>query len=167
MPFPHHQARSAPDLSISRVIHHGIDTALVPVGRGDGGYACFLGRMNPDKGLTQAIAAARLARIPLRIAAKMHNGEEHEYFRTVIVPLLGPDVQYLGELKTADKYALLGGAVALLNPIQWPEPFGMVTIEALATGTRSSPLPGAPPRKSSMTAQPASCAADSANSRQP
>ena len=131
----HHQARSAPDLRISRVIHHGINTGAVPVGRGEGGYACFLGRMHPDKGVPQAIGAARLARMPLRIAAKMHNRDEHEYFRTVIEPLLGPDVEYLGELNTADKYALLGGAVALLNPIQWPEPFGMVMIEALAAGT--------------------------------
>ncbi|WP_251040072.1 glycosyltransferase [Arthrobacter sp. ISL-72] len=65
----------------------------------------------------------------------MHNGEEHEYFRTVITPFLDPDVEFLGELNTGDKYALLGGAVALLNPIQWPEPFGMVMIEALAAGT--------------------------------
>ncbi len=131
----HHQARSAPDLRISRVIHHGINTAEVPVGRGEGGYACFLGRMHPNKGLPQAIEAAQLARMPLRIAAKMHNRDEHEYFRTVIEPLLGPNVEYLGELNTADKYALLGGAVALLNPIQWPEPFGMVMIEFLAAGT--------------------------------
>jgi glycosyltransferase involved in cell wall biosynthesis len=131
----HHQASSAPGLRISRIIHHGIDTAAVPVGRGEGGYACFLGRMHPDKGLLQAIRAARLARAPLRIAAKMHNRDEQEYFRAVIEPLLGPDAEYLGELNTAEKYALLGGAVALLNPIQWSEPFGMVMIEALATGT--------------------------------
>ncbi|MET3923448.1 glycosyltransferase family 4 protein [Arthrobacter sp. UYEF20] len=131
----HHQARSAPDLRISRVIHHGIDTATVPLGRGDGGYACFLGRMHPDKGMLQAIGAARLARMPLRIGAKMQSRDEHEYFRAVIVPLLGSDVEYLGELNTAEKYTLLGGAVALLNPIQWPEPFGMVMIESLAAGT--------------------------------
>jgi glycosyltransferase involved in cell wall biosynthesis len=131
----HHQANSAPCVRISRVIHHGLDTAEVPVGNGDGGYACFLGRMHPDKGLLQAIAVARLARIPLRIGAKMRSRDEQEYFRAVIEPLLGPDVEYLGELNTAEKYALLGGAVALLNPIQWPEPFGMVMIEALAAGT--------------------------------
>ncbi|MET3172814.1 UNVERIFIED_ORG: glycosyltransferase involved in cell wall biosynthesis [Arthrobacter sp. UYCu721] len=131
----HHQASAAPKLRISRVIHHGINAAEVPAGSGRGGYACFLGRMNPDKGLRQAIGAARLARMPLRIAAKMTSRDEHEYFRAVIAPLLGPDVEYLGELNTKDKYALLGDAVALLNPIQWPEPFGMVMIEALAAGT--------------------------------
>jgi len=131
----HHQASTAPDLRITRVIHHGVDATAIPAGSGQGGYACFLGRMCPDKGLLQAIAAARLARIPLRIAAKMNSTEEHEYFRAVITPLLGPDVEYLGELNTHDKYALLGDAVALLNPIQWPEPFGMVMIESLAAGT--------------------------------
>ncbi len=131
----HHQANAAPELRISRIIHHSIDAAEVPVGHGQGGYACFLGRMNPDKGLLQAIGTARAAGMPLRIAAKMTSRDEHEYFCTVIAPLLGPDVEYLGELNTRDKYALLGDAVALLNPIQWPEPFGMVMIESLATGT--------------------------------
>ncbi|MET4622819.1 glycosyltransferase involved in cell wall biosynthesis [Arthrobacter sp. 2762] len=131
----HHQANAAPGLSISRVIHHGIDASAVPTGHGEGGYACFLGRMNPDKGLLQAIGTARMAGMPLRIAAKMTSRDEHEYFAAVIAPLLGPDVEYLGELNTKDKYALLGDAVALLNPIQWPEPFGMVMIEALAAGT--------------------------------
>ncbi|MFF5794696.1 glycosyltransferase [Paeniglutamicibacter sp. NPDC012692] len=142
----HHQAGTAPPPVVARVIHHGIDTATVPVGSGDGGYACFLGRMHPSKGLFQAIEAAVLAQVPLRIAAKMRSREEHEYFSAVIKPLLGPQVEYLGELNTTDKYALLGGAVALLNPIQWPEPFGMVMIEALAAGTPvvSTPRGSAP-----------------------
>lgn len=131
----HHQAGTAPASTVKRVIHHGIDTDSVPQGTGAGGYTAFLGRMHPAKGLPQAIEAARLARLPLRIAAKMYTRDEYEYFSTVIRPLLGPETEYLGELNTADKYALLGGAVALLNPIQWSEPFGMVMIEALATGT--------------------------------
>ncbi|WP_407682590.1 glycosyltransferase [Pseudarthrobacter sulfonivorans] len=105
--------------------------------------------------------------MPLRIAAKMHNRDEHEYFRTVIKPLLGPDAEYLGKMNTADKYALLGGAAALLNPIQWPEPFGMVMIESLAAGTPVIATPRGSAWKSSTTAQPGSCAAESANSRQP
>lgn len=142
----HHQAGTAPPSVVARVIHHGIDTAPVPVGSGDGGYACFLGRMHPSKGLLQAIEVALLAQVPLRIAAKMRSHEEHEYYAAVIEPLLGPQVEYLGELNTTDKYALLGGAVALLNPIQWSEPFGMVMIEALATGTPvvSTPRGSAP-----------------------
>lgn len=131
----HHQANSAPGITVRRVIHHGIDTQSVPLGAGDGGYASFLGRMDPGKGLPEAIETARLAQIPLRIAAKMYSAEEHEYYSTVIAPLLGPDVEYLGELNAADKFALLGGSMALLNPIQWSEPFGMAMIEALATGT--------------------------------
>ncbi|WP_427017900.1 glycosyltransferase [Pseudarthrobacter sp. P1] len=142
----HHQAGTAPASVVRQVIHHGLNTAAVRLGTGDGGYACFLGRMHPSKGLLQAIQAALLAQMPLRIAAKMYAPEEHEYFSAVIKPLLGPQIEYLGELNTADKYALLGGAVALLNPIQWPEPFGMVMIEALATGTPvvSTPRGSAP-----------------------
>jgi glycosyltransferase involved in cell wall biosynthesis len=109
--------------------------ARVPIGSGGGGYACVLGRMHPDKGVREAILVARRAGVPLFIAAKMREPGEREYFDTVIRPLLGPDTQYLGELNVADKYALLGEARALLNPIQWNEPFGMVMIESLATGT--------------------------------
>jgi glycosyltransferase involved in cell wall biosynthesis len=131
----HDQANSAPGITVRRIIHHGIDTQSVPLGAGDGGYASFLGRMDPGKGLPEAIETARLAQIPLRIAAKMYSAEEHEYYSAVIAPLLGPDVEYLGELNAVDKFVLLGGSVALLNPIQWSEPFGMAMIEALATGT--------------------------------
>ncbi|EMY34322.1 group 1 glycosyl transferase [Arthrobacter crystallopoietes BAB-32] len=130
-----HQAVTAPEVAVRQVIHHGIDASTVPVGGGDGGYACFLGRMHPDKGLQQAIEIAREADIPLRIAARMLGACECEYFDSVIKPLIQPPVEFLGELSTAEKYELLGGAVALLNPIQWPEPFGMVMIEAMATGT--------------------------------
>jgi glycosyltransferase involved in cell wall biosynthesis len=130
----HHQASTA-DVPIARVIHHGIDIDAVPVGDGSGGYACFLGRMNPSKGVREAAMVARQAGVPLRIAAKMQDKNEREYFECAISPLLNSDVEYLGELTTAEKYELLGGAVALLNPIQWAEPFGLVMIEALAAGT--------------------------------
>lgn len=131
----HHQARSAPPGTITRVIHHGMDATSVPVGDGAGGYACFLGRMHPDKGIQEAIDVARRAGMPLLIAAKMNDSFEQGYYREVIKPLLGHGVDYLGELNTAEKYVLLGSATALLNPIQWAEPFGMVMIEALASGT--------------------------------
>ena len=129
------QAATADGVRISRVIHHGIDPARVPVGAGDGGYFCFLGRMHPNKGVHEAIMIARRAGVPLRIAAKREEPIEAEYFREVVRPLLGADTEYLGELNVLDKFALLGGAIALLNPIQWDEPFGMVMIESLATGT--------------------------------
>jgi glycosyltransferase involved in cell wall biosynthesis len=130
----HHQASTAQDVKITRVIHHGLDVETVPVGTG-GGYAAFLGRMTPDKGAREAILLAREAGVPLRIAAKMREDAEVEYFENEIQPLLGDEIEYVGEVDEAGKYELLGGAVAMLNPIQWHEPFGLVMIESLACGT--------------------------------
>ncbi|MET3720520.1 glycosyltransferase involved in cell wall biosynthesis [Arthrobacter sp. UYEF21] len=135
------QASRVPDVPITRVIHHGMDVAAVPIGSGKGGYACFVGRMCPDKGVVEAILIARQAGIPLRIAAKMREPQEIEYFRSVVEPLLGSDEEFLGELGDADKFRLMGDAMAFLNPIQWSEPFGLVMIESLATGT---PVVGTP-----------------------
>jgi glycosyltransferase involved in cell wall biosynthesis len=131
----HHQASAAGGVPIARVIHHGIDITEVPPGDGRGGYACFLGRMHPHKGPREAVLVARRAGIPLLLAARMSEPAEREYFDHAVAPLLGRDAEYVGELGEAEKYALLGGAVALLNPIRWPEPFGLVMLEALATGT--------------------------------
>jgi glycosyltransferase involved in cell wall biosynthesis len=136
-----HQASTAKGVTINRVIHHGLDLGAVPVGAGTGGYACFLGRMSPDKGVREAILVARRAGVPLLIAAKMRQAAEVAYYRDVVAPMLGGDVEYVGELGVAAKYELLGGAFALLNPIQWPEPFGLVMVEALASGT---PVLGTP-----------------------
>jgi glycosyltransferase involved in cell wall biosynthesis len=130
-----HQASTAVGVPIARVIHHGLDLDTIPVGAGDGGYACFLGRMSPDKGIREAVHIARRAGVPLLVAAKVRQKAERQYYADAVAPLLGGDVQYVGELGEAEKYHLLGGAVALLNPIQWPEPFGLVMIEALAAGT--------------------------------
>lgn len=129
-----HQASTSP-VHLDAVIHHGIDTRRIEMGRGGGGYVAFLGRMTSEKGVHLAIRAARKAGMPLRIAAKMVEDTEVEYFRTRIEPLLGPGVDYLGELNHDEKFELLRGAVALVNPIQWDEPFGVVMIEALAAGT--------------------------------
>lgn len=129
------QASRVPDVPITRVIHHGMDVSAVPIGSGTGGYVCFVGRMCPDKGVLEAIHIARQAGIPLRIAAKMREPEEVGYFRSVIEPLLGSNEDFLGELGDADKYRLMGEAVAFLNPMQWSEPFGLVMIESLSTGT--------------------------------
>ena len=130
-----HQQVVGSGLHVAAVIHHGIDTAAVPVGTGRGGYACFLGRMCPDKGVAEAIGISRLAGMPLKIGAKMREPEELRYFHDVIEPMLGPDEEFLGEVAGGDKYRLLGEADALLNPLQWAEPFGLVMIEALAAGT--------------------------------
>jgi len=129
------QAALTRGVRVARVIHHGLDTAAVPVGRGDGGYAAFLGRISPDKGIVEAIAVARAAGVPLRIAAKMREDSEVAYFTEHVEPLLGGDVEYLGEVDEAGKYRLLGEAFALLVPLQWDEPFGLMMIESLAAGT--------------------------------
>jgi glycosyltransferase involved in cell wall biosynthesis len=131
----HHQASTARNVKIAAVIHHGIDVDSIPVGDGAGGYACTLGRMTPAKGIREAVLVAREAGVPLRIGAKMREPLERQYFDDCVRPLLSGDIEYLGEPTPEEKYQLLGGAFALLNPIQWPEPFGLVMIEALACGT--------------------------------
>lgn len=128
-------AATARGVRLAGVIPHGLDVGAIPVGRGSGGFALFLGRMHPCKGVTRAIAAARAAGIELRIAAKCREPAEQGYFDQAVRPLLGRDVSYLGEVGGDEKWALLGDACCLLNPIAWEEPFGMVMIEALATGT--------------------------------
>ncbi len=128
------QASHASPVPIARVIPHGIRVEDVPVGPG-GDAACFVGRMHPSKGVPEAIEAAAIAGIPLRIAAKMQEPAEEEYFDEVVRPLLGTNAEYIGELDTDEKYELMGHSCALLNPIQWDEPFGLVMIEAMATGT--------------------------------
>jgi glycosyltransferase involved in cell wall biosynthesis len=130
-----HQAATAQGVPIAAVIHHGLDLSTIPVGAGDGGYACFLGRMCADKGPREAAIIARTAGVPLRMAAKLREPAEQEYFDAAVKPVLGGDVEYVGELGAQEKLELLGGSFALLNPMQWPEPFGLVMIEALATGT--------------------------------
>lgn len=137
----HDQVSRSPEVPVVKVIHHGMDVASVPVGKGTGGYLCFVGRLSPDKGILESIHIARAAGIPLRASARIQGPEEQGYFDDVIRPALGPDVEFMGQLSDAEKYELVGGAVAFLNPIQWPEPFGLVMIEALATGT---PVVGTP-----------------------
>jgi glycosyltransferase involved in cell wall biosynthesis len=139
----HNQAADARRLGIpiEAVVHHGVHLADYPIGTGRGGYAAFVGRMSPNKGVYIACQLARSAGIPLRIAAKMREPLEHEFFATWIRPMLGGPIEYLGELNRTDTLALMGDALCLLNPIAWPEPFGMVMLESLATGT---PVVGTP-----------------------
>jgi glycosyltransferase involved in cell wall biosynthesis len=94
-----------------------------------------LGRISPEKRLDQAIAIARAVGLPLRIAAKVDRADE-SYFRSEIRPLLSqPGIEFIGEINERQKAAFLGNALALLFPIDWPEPFGLVMIEAMACGT--------------------------------
>jgi glycosyltransferase involved in cell wall biosynthesis len=131
----HSQASTAVGVQVAAVIHHGIDVDAVPVGGGDGGYVSYLGRMAPEKGPREAALIARAAGVPLRMAAKLREPAERDYFEATVKPLLCSDVEYVGELGYEEKLELVGSSFALLNPIQWAEPFGLVMIEALALGT--------------------------------
>jgi glycosyltransferase involved in cell wall biosynthesis len=131
----HTQRADAHGVRIARTIHHGVDPDRFAVGAGDGGYLLFLGRMAPEKGAHRAVEVARRAGLPLLLAGKMHAQDEHEYFDEHVRPQLGPNASYLGEVDDAEKLRLLRDARALVNPIRWREPFGLVMIEALACGT--------------------------------
>jgi glycosyltransferase involved in cell wall biosynthesis len=116
-------------------VHHGIPRDLLRFSPRHRGYLAFLGRISPEKGPDAAIRIARAAGLPLRIAAKVDQADR-AYFETVVRPMLdGPGVEFLGEIAEAEKSEFLGGAMALLMPIDWPEPFGLVMIEAMACGT--------------------------------
>ncbi|WP_263998879.1 glycosyltransferase family 4 protein [Mycobacterium yunnanensis] len=131
----HDQASHAPEIAVDRVIHHGLDPVDYPAAPGDGGYLLFLGRMTPEKGVREAVLAARAAGMPLVIAAKNREPAEQAYFSEQVKPVMTDDVHFIGEVAGEEKLAVLGWATALLNPIQWAEPFGLVMIEAMACGT--------------------------------
>jgi len=131
----HDQRACAPHVPVARVIHHGIDASEFPYGDGSGGYCLFLGRMAYEKGPQRAIEAARKAEVPLLMAAKMREPWERAFFDAEVAPHLSDDIRYLGEVPHEEKLRLLAGAMALLNPIRWHEPFGLVMVEALACGT--------------------------------
>jgi glycosyltransferase involved in cell wall biosynthesis len=129
------QRATAPRIPISRVVYHGLDLRQYPQGAGKGGYLLFLARMSPDKGPHRAIRIARAAGRRLVIASKMREADEIEFFTSQVQPLLGPDIELVGEVSSAQRIRLLQDAAALLNPIEWAEPFGLNMIEALACGT--------------------------------
>lgn len=133
------QASRGHGVKIAAVIHHGIDVDAFPFGTGGGDehgpYVAFLGRMAPQKGAHLAAEAARAAGWRLLIAAKMREPAERDYFEKEVEPLLGDSVTFLGEVDHGARVRLLQGATALLNPIRWPEPFGLVMVEAMACGT--------------------------------
>lgn len=148
LPALHRQFATAPLVSISdsqraplpqanwcATVYHGLPAALYrfePVPRG---YFAFVGRISPEKRLDRAVEIAIACDTPLRVAAKV-DAVDRAYFEREIRPLLDhPLVEFVGEIGDADKNAFIGGARALLFPIDWPEPFGMVLIEAFACGT--------------------------------
>jgi glycosyltransferase involved in cell wall biosynthesis len=118
-------------------VHNGVDTDyFTPAPERSGGYVAFLGRLSPEKGVDTAIRAARAVGVPLRIGGNLPDSREaRSAFEAQVRPSLGDGVQWLGELDDHQKRKLLRGADALLFPIRWREPFGLVMAEALACGT--------------------------------
>jgi len=129
------QRRPLPFANWTGTVHHGLPRDAYPFSPRPGDYLAFLGRISPEKRVDRAVEIARRAGMRLRIAAKIDRADR-EYFETHVKGLLSlPQIEYVGELGEADKAAFLGGARALLFPIDWPEPFGLVMIEAMACGT--------------------------------
>jgi glycosyltransferase involved in cell wall biosynthesis len=129
------QRRPLPDANWAATVHHGVQTSLYRFHPRPAGYLAFLGRISPEKRPDRAIALAKRLRRPLRIAAKIDRVDQ-PYFEEVIAPLLDdPLIEFVGEIGDEEKSDFLGGAEALLFPIDWPEPFGLVLIEAMACGT--------------------------------
>ncbi len=114
---------------------NALDLSLYPVHPHKGEYLLFIGRMSPDKGAHRAIEVAQQVGLPLKLAGKMHELREEEYFDAAVRPHLGGDIEYLGEVSHEEKVDLLQNARVTLFPIEWAEPFGLVMIESRACGT--------------------------------
>jgi glycosyltransferase involved in cell wall biosynthesis len=116
-------------------VYHGLPSNLLPAGDGSGGYLAFVGRISQEKRVDRAIQIASAVRMPLKIAAKVDRSDR-EYYETEIKPLLNnPYVEFVGEITEREKADFLGNAYASVFPIDWPEPFGLTMIEAMACGT--------------------------------
>jgi glycosyltransferase involved in cell wall biosynthesis len=142
--FPHmplvsisnHQRRPVPPVNWMGTVYHGLPDTMYREGGGKGGYLAFLGRICADKGPVEAIEIARRAGLPLKIAAKV-DPADRAYYDEVVAPLIAksPHVEFVGEIDDRKKQDFLGNALGLLFPICWPEPFGLVMIEAMACAT--------------------------------
>lgn len=132
----HDQRSPLPFANWIGTIHHGLNASAYRFHpEADGGYLAFLGRISPEKRPDRAIAIARQVGLPLKIAAKVDSADR-KYFEQEILPMLDhPLIEFIGEIGDAEKSDFLGNARALLFPIDWPEPFGLVMIEAMACGT--------------------------------
>ena len=129
------QRRPLPEINWVRTVYHGLPHNLLEFRPGSGNYLAFLGRICPEKRPDLAIEIAQRSGMPLKIAAKVDR-TDREYFEAVIKPRLStPGIEFIGEINDSEKQKFLGDALALLFPIDWPEPFGLVMIEALACGT--------------------------------
>jgi glycosyltransferase involved in cell wall biosynthesis len=129
------QRRPLPQANWVRTVHHGLPERLLMPKPVKPSYFAFLGRIAPEKGIDRAIRIAQHCGVPLKVAAKV-DGADREYFDEKIEPMIrSGNVEYIGEINDNDKSEFLSGAIALLVPIDWPEPFGLVMIEAMACGT--------------------------------
>jgi len=129
------QREPIPRANWRATIHHGIPAGIARLYPNPGRYLAFVGRVSPEKRVDRAIQIAHRVGLPIKIAAKV-DAADREYFEDVVRPLLSdPDIDFVGEIAEEDKDAFLGNALALLFPIDWPEPFGLVMIEAMARGT--------------------------------
>jgi glycosyltransferase involved in cell wall biosynthesis len=129
------QRRPVPQAGWVRTVYHGLPADLLGPQPVTPSYLAFLGRISPEKRVDRAIRIAERCGLPIKIAAKIDRVDQ-DYFDEQIKPLMGlPFVDYIGEIADAQKSAFLSGAIALLAPIDWPEPFGLVMIEAMACGT--------------------------------
>jgi glycosyltransferase involved in cell wall biosynthesis len=131
------QRKPRPGLNWMANIPNALDLSVYPFRRHEkrGGYLLFIGRMSPDKGAHRAVAVAMEAGLPLKIAGKLQEPKEHEYFGQFVAPHLDDRIEYLGEVSHGEKVELLQHARATLFPIEWEEPFGLVMIESMACGT--------------------------------
>jgi glycosyltransferase involved in cell wall biosynthesis len=129
------QRRPVPQANWVSTIHHGLPEKLLTPRAVNQNYLAVLGRIAPEKGVDRAIKIAIRCGIPLKIAAKIDRADQ-DYYEEVMRPLMDhPLVEYIGEINDGEKSDFLSGAVGLLVPIDWPEPFGLVMIEAMACGT--------------------------------
>ena len=129
------QRKPRPNLNWIANCPNALDLSVYPFRPHRGDYLLFLGRMSPDKGAHRAVAVAMEAGLPLKIAGKMREPKEREYFAEFVEPHLGDGIEWLGEVSHGQKVELLQHARATLFPIEWEEPFGLVMIESMACGT--------------------------------
>jgi glycosyltransferase involved in cell wall biosynthesis len=129
------QRRPLPRANWVRTVHHGLPINLLTPKPVKPGYFGFLGRIAPEKGIDRAIRIAGHCGVPLKVAAKVDRTDQ-DYYDEQIAPMMkSGNVEYIGEINDGEKSEFLSGAIALLVPIDWPEPFGLVMIEAMACGT--------------------------------
>ena len=129
------QRKPKPDLPWIANCPNALDFSVYPCKPHRGDYLLFLGRMSPDKGAHRAIAVAMEAGLPLKLAGKMQDRKEIDYFEELVAPHLVGDIEYLGEVSHGEKVELLQNGRATLFPIEWEEPFGLVMVESMACGT--------------------------------